>query len=793
MCCSGCAAAAEFIAAQGLDRFYQFRETPVSKPLRDQGEWQVFDRASALRRFTHRRADGTLELGVQLEGLHCAACVWLIESSLRRVPGLLDISVNLAESRAQVHFDPRRVALSTLLSTLARLGYTPHPIGFLESGSDGMSERRAALRRLAVAGLGMMQVMSFAAALYAGALDGMDPAMRVFLRYVSLVVASPVVLYSAQPFFLGAWRGLRRRTLGMDVPVALSIAAAYMWSLWATLVNRGPVYFDSAVMFTFFLLLGRYVELTLRHRAGRQQDSLARLLPDSVLRISGDVTEAVTPQELQPGDLIRVLPGTRLPADGKIATGTSEIDEALLTGESAPRIVQPGSTVCAGTLNLNGILEVRIERVGTGSTLAAVTRLLDRAQAERPPVAALADRVAAWFVGVVLLLAAVAGAYWWRTDPSHAFSVVLAVLVVTCPCALSLATPVALAAAITRLAQSGLLVVHGRALERLATANCVVLDKTGTLTRGQTLLDALTPLGERVDASRCLAVAAALEMHSTHPIAYAFRDVIPAGSVEQPVVSPGRGVEARVGGTRYRIGTLEFAAADLPADSIRFAGPATDSRQSEIFLADEFGLLARFSLTDALRHDAAETLTSLQDLGLVTRIASGDREAIVADYAQQLRISTWQAAMSAADKVALVRRLQQDGGRVVMVGDGINDAPVLAAADVSVALGSGADLAQVSADIVLLGDGLAPLAQAIPAARRMMQIVRQNLAWALVYNLTAIPLAVSGLLQPWTAAIGMSASSLLVVMNALRLVPSRPAASHPKQHPPGPISKVVTA
>jgi P-type Cu2+ transporter len=781
VCCAGCEAAAELILAQGLGRFYEFRDTAaagnaagtspggalLAPPTRD---WTAFDREAALRRYTHLREDGERELLMQVEGLHCAACAWLIENSLHRVPGVSHIQVNTTAARAQLRFDPRQVSLSRVLARIQVLGFTPLPLSFAGSSEDWTLERRAALKRLAVAGFGMMQVMTYAESLYAGAWNGISADLEQFLRFVSLLVATPVALYAAQPFFVTAWRSLRARTPGMDVPVALSIGGAYLWSVVATLRGRGEVYFDSVVMFTFFLLLGRYIEMSLRHRSGLRHDALARLLPDSALRISGGTAERVTLDELRAGDCIRVPPGERVPADGEVLSGETEVDESLLTGESAAQPRGPQQRLRAGTLNLTGAIELRVACIGQDTTLAAVARLLERAAGSRPRVADLADRVAVWFVSAILLLAAITAAYWLHVDAQRAFPTVLALLVVTCPCALSLATPAALAAATARLARGGLLVTRGRALEQLARADRIVFDKTGTLTRGEARLEAVTLLSARARREQCLAIAAALESRSGHPLARAFAKFAPATGVDRVRCVAGRGVEGYVDGVRYRIGRSEYVLEGCSVGAERTPPTAATQLHTSVMLGDASGLLAEFRLTDAVRSDARTTLARLRSLGLSPQIASGDHAGAVAHIARALEAPIAAAGMTAADKLALVQSLQSEGHRVVMVGDGVNDAPVIAAADVSVAIGSGTDLAKVSADIVLLGQGLGPLALAVETSRRMMRIIRQNLVWAAFYNATAVPLAAAGWLKPWMAAVGMSASSLLVVLNATRLL-----------------------
>jgi len=773
-CCGGCAAATGLIFAQGLERYYSFRTASDQAPRYEQRNWSIYDRDRALRSYTHVREDGERELSLQIDGMHCAACAWLLDSSLRQLDGIRDIQVNAGSARAEVRFDPAQVSLSRVLERIYALGYEPRPLSFTSGVPPWVAERRTALKRLAVAGFGMMQVMTYAVSLYAGALDGIAPDLEQLLRFVSLLVSTPVVLYAAQPFFITAWRGLRMRTLVMDLPVALSIAAAYLWSVWSTLRGRGAVYFDSAVMFTFFLLLGRFVEMSLRNGFGLQQDAIARLLPESILRITATGEEHVIPDELCAGDRVRILPGERVPADGEILCGRTEIDESMLTGESLPRARGAGENLIAGTLNLANAVDMRITRVGQDSTLAAVSRLLERARASRPHIAEAADAVAVWFVAGVLVLAVIAALYWLHADATRAFPTVLAVLVVTCPCALSLATPAALAAATTQLARTGLIVRRGRALETLARADCVVFDKTGTLTFGQPVLTEKHLLRASASRERCLAIAAALERHSGHPIARAFAKQSPALGISEVSSCSGLGIEGRIGDQRYRVGRAEYVR-DLCATPV--AAPQIAEGRSSIFLGDTVGLLAEFVLCDALRADARIAVQQLRRLGLEPLIASGDRTAVVARVARQLDGPRSLGDLRAADKLTYVRSLQAQGRIVAMVGDGVNDAPVLAGADVSVAIGGGTDLAKVSADIVMLGEALAPLPAGIETARRCMRIIRQNITWAVLYNAAAVPLAACGWLQPWMAAIGMSASSLLVTLNAMRLLrPPRSAS-----------------
>jgi Cu2+-exporting ATPase len=790
VCCPGCRAVAEFIRDSGLEDYYDFRTEPglkpeAAEPAAVRPEWLAFDRPALQERLSAELPEGRREVTLLVEGVRCAACSWLIERAAGNLNGVEEIQVNPATARARVIWQPATLPLSRLLDTLARLGYRPHPVTPEAATGIALKERRAAMRRLVVAGLGMMQVMTYAVSLYAGAWQGMSDEIREFLRLVSMVVATPVLIYSGAPFFVGAWRDLAARRPGMDVPVALALALAYGASLYNGLRGSGEVYFDSVTMFVFFLSLGRFVEMSARHRAGDVADALARLSPSTALRLEAGAAEPVPVAlaELAPGDRLLVRSGDPFPADGVVSRGRAEVDESLLTGESRSVQRAPGETVVGGSLNVGDPVEMTVERTGQDTVLSHMTRLLDRAQASRPALARSADRLARWFVAGVLVTAAGVATFWWLKDPAMAFPTALAVLVVTCPCALSLATPTALTAATSRLAALGLLVTRGDALEKLARADRLVLDKTGTLTEGRVRIAEVRPLRD-VPAARCRRLAAALEVGSEHPIARAFED--PAGLVATDVrVLPGRGVEGTVAGRGYRLGSPDFiasAAVALPPDA-------------SVLLSDDDGPLAAFVLADPLRTDAAATVDAVRRRGLGIEILSGDVAPIVTRIAGEVGIRDWRAALRPADKLARIRELQEAGSKVAMVGDGINDAPVLAGADVSIAMGEGAPLAQSSADMILLGRTLAPLALGLDVAGRTLAVIRQNLAWALSYNAVALPLAATGHVAPWMAAIGMSASSLVVVLNSTRLgraVSRQGTAAAPREASPRAVSATGT-
>jgi Cu2+-exporting ATPase len=716
---------------------------------------------------THPKFSNAL---LAVEGMHCAACAGRIEKALRSLEGVERAAVNVAAHRLHVTWDGARVSQSRLLQVVSDLGFTLRELDDADAIGRRRVEKRTALKRIAVAGLAMMQVMTFAVALYAGDWEGMEAHYASFLRLVSMLVTLPVVLYSAAPFFSAAWRDLARRRVGMDVPVSLAILLAFAASVFNTLRGSGEVYFDSVTMFVFFLLLGRFVEMQARHHAGSVTQAMAAALPRAALRLRDCRTESVELHALQAGDTVVVPAGAVIPADGTVVLGTSRVDESLLTGESTPVACTPGRNVIGGSLNVGSPLQVKLSAVGADTVLSHIVRLLERAQSERPRIALAADRAATHFVAWILGAAVIVCALWLWLDPPRAFPATLALLVVTCPCALSLATPAALAAATSHLARSGLLVTRADAIERLAQARHAVFDKTGTLTQGAPAIARSHVIGQ-LPLDRCQAIAAALEASSEHPLAAAFRD----STLELPVVGSvkvesGYGISGVVDGERYRIGRLDFVEAIASARTIHRA-PAT-----AIFLGSTSGLLAAFEMNDALREGAGDAVRALEQLGVSTHMASGDHAETVRRVADQLGIGSWRARLTPEDKLQYIRGLDRARGGVAMIGDGINDAPVLGAASVSIAIGSGSALAQASADLVLTSKSLLAIPAGVAIARQALAIMRQNLAWAAAYNLAAIPLAAMGYIAPWAAAIGMSASSILVVLNAWRLAARRTAA-----------------
>ncbi|MFA7269462.1 MAG: heavy metal translocating P-type ATPase [Sterolibacterium sp.] len=778
MCCAGCQAVAQAIVANGLDDYYRQRDALPESPreampavLQDAG---LFDHPEVQKDFVQAVGAYEREISLILEGITCAACIWLNEQHLARQPGITGVAINYATRRARVRWDERRTKLSAILEAIAAIGYRAHPYDPLRSELLAQKERRAALWRLFVAGFGMMQVMMYAVPVYLANDGDMTPDIEQLMRWASLVLTLPVILYSAAPFFRSAWRDIRLARVGMDVPVALGVGSAFAASCWATLSASGAVYFDSVTMFLFLLLGGRYFEMMARQKATRGIETLARALPTFASRLDSFpslAAQRVAVAELLVGDIVLVQPGEVIAADGVIIQGSSAADESVITGESAAVAKQTGDTVIGGSVNVSSPLAVRVEKVGADTRLATIQRLVERATAEKPQLVEMADRIAVRFIGALLVLALLSGVVWYVVEPQRALWIFVAVLVVSCPCALSLATPAALAVATGALARLGVMVTRGHAIEVLARADHFVFDKTGTLTQGRLTLVETLALGSMSEAA-ALTMAATLEQGSGHPIGRALREAagaVPFDPPENLHTLTGQGVEAHLGGMVVRIGTPGFAGAlhgePLPEAALRWS----EAGGSVVALANARGWLALLRFQDSLRPQAAALIGALRATGVKLSILSGDTPSAVDEVAAQLGVTDALGGQTPEAKHAFITRLQSRGAIVAMVGDGVNDAPVLAQAQVSIAMGSGTDLARQQADIVFLAEDLLHLAQGVKLSRQALRIVRQNLAWAFAYNLLAIPLAMLGIVTPWMAGIGMSMSSLLVVLNALRL------------------------
>jgi len=780
-CCHGCLAVCRAIVDAGLEDYYRHRTDPAVSASRELlpdflDQIELFDRPEIQQDFVTPVGDSR-EAALLLDNIRCPACLWLNERHLRGLPGVLDVHIDDTTQRARVRWDPETIRLSDILRAITAIGYIAHPYDATRSEQLNRLRRRRSTERLLFAGLVGMLVMNFSLATYlmgeTGA-AGELPLWIVVGRWSNLLLALLLLAYPGQEFFAGAWSDLRHRRLGMDVPVVLGLSAAFLGSLHATVTGRGEVYLDSIAMFIFFLLLARRYELRGKLTAADRIDRLARVTPGTASRLGGDGNvDEVPVDELVAGDCIRLLPGATLPVDGMVVHGISSFDESLLTGEAQPVLHQPGDAVIAGSVNGDQPVTLRVTHALQQSAVSEIRRLVERGLEQRPRYAVLAERVASGFVAVLLLIATVTALYWWQTDSANWLSSTIAVLIVTCPCALALATPVALAVSAGRFIDLGVMPLRMRALDALARADLFVFDKTGTLTRGRPAVAEVLPTAE-LDADTCLRHAAVLAAESAHPVAHALRERVPRPGLVAAAVQnvPGAGIMACISGRQWRLGKPRFAADASAYDDATRTVIANARARGQLIsvLANDAGVQAVLSFDDPLRPGVEHMLAGLQDSGVRDIvILSGDADDSVQRLARQLGIDEAHGGQSPAAKLAWTQAQQVQGRQLAMFGDGINDAPTLAAADISISFAEATDLANSSSDFLVLGDDAGALLAARQLARQTRRNIMQNFAWAATYNLCAVPFAAAGLIPPWGAAIGMSLSSLLVVMNALRL------------------------
>ncbi len=748
--------------------------------LDDPREWAQFSQVDP-------QDEGCWSSSVVFEGMHCAACAITIEEALLRVPGVRAVQVSAASHRGRVRWSAGQTRPSQWMQASAAAGYTAVPANDAQAHERRRRDARRMVWRVAVAGLCMMQVMMYATPAYLATPGDISPDMLHLLRWASWVLSLPVMLFACTPFFSAAWQDLRQRRIGMDLPVAIGMLGTFVVSSLGTFEPDGPfgaeVYFDSLTMFVFFLLMGRWMELRMRDRTAGALEAVLNRLPESVRRrMAQGGWERVSIRALAVGDVVEVLPGEAFPGDGTVLAGLTEVDEALLTGESRPLGRQSGDAVIAGSHNLSGRVEVRVEQVGAATRYARIVALMESAAIHKPAMAALADRLAKPFLIAVLLTAAAAGIAWWPQGPGHAIMVAVAVLVVTCPCALSLATPAAMLATAGALARSGVLVRRLQALHSLAEVDTVVFDKTGTLTLDSFSVAAVH-VREGLSEDEAWILAERMAVSSLHPVSRALaaqarerRRARGEGGDLPALAEPWSFTEVPGQGVLAQATAAQSGRQQLRWGSARFCqAPALPHERLQVSLADERGWLASFELQETVRPEAATVVRALQQRGLAVQVLSGDAPLAVARVAEALGIRDHRGACSPQDKLQAIEWLQRQGHRVLMVGDGLNDGPVLAGADVSFALGQALALTQSKADMVLMSGRLDLLDSTMARSRQTLRVVRQNLAWSVVYNAACVPLALAGWLPAWAAGLGMAMSSLLVVLNALRLSSPLPA------------------
>ncbi|WP_281561560.1 heavy metal translocating P-type ATPase [Thalassomonas sp. RHCl1] len=770
MCCIGCQAVAQTIVDNNLTEYYRFRTEPANKgaalvPEQLQRH-QLLDDENLQHDFIYQD-ENSKEAILTVDGISCAACAWLIEMQLDKVPGLISVNVNATTQRARVQWADDKVKLSEILSTLDSIGYHALPFKASLVEEKNKAQSKAFIKRLGISGILMMQVMMIAIGLYFGAFSDMSAHNLVYLRWASFLLTIPVVTYGAFPFYLGAVNTLKLKRLSMDVPVSIAIILSFIASGWATISQQGEVYFESVSMFTFLLLVGKFLEFRARARAAEVSANLLKLMPMTATKLELEDNNSkevlVSAKSLQALDKVIIKPGEVVPADGTIVSGQSQLNEAMLSGEQLPLDKGVGDNIFAGTINGDGNLTMEVKQDVNHSFLSQLIRLSESTQAHKPKLARLSDQIAQYFVAIILLTAIGTAYYWHQHMPEEAFWITLSVLVATCPCALSLATPTALTCGTTRLNRDGIMVKSGHVMETIPQIDCYAFDKTGTLTTGEFEITrvALPGTGDGQDQEQALKIAAALEAYSQHPLAKPFaqyRDF--SYQIRDAKVHPEAGISGMVNGKSYRVGKVSWLLSAKELEQYRDA-------QCVLMADDE--LIAAFYLEDKIREDAGQLLSALKEIGTKTMMLSGDSASGCDSVSRQLPLDQVSSGLSAEDKMAIIKTEQQSH-TVAMVGDGVNDTPVFGAAHVSIAMGSGTDVAKSGADVILLSNRLSSVSTLKTLAIKTRKIIFQNYAWAFGYNAIVLPLAVAGLITPYMAVIGMSASSILVITNSLRLL-----------------------
>ncbi|MBD0409586.1 heavy metal translocating P-type ATPase [Pseudoalteromonas distincta] len=763
MCCIGCQAVAQNIVDQGMTDYYKYRTVRAGKVEQLVPEQLAFiksyDNEDIQDEFIATN-DNISEVLLSVEGITCAACAWLIEKQLLNLKTVKRVDVNTSTNRAMIQWDKTSTPLSEIITSLAKIGYKAYPFQSDIEAQQKQQTAKAYIRRLGVAGLMTMQVMMFAFAMYFGMFSGMDSNFEQYFRWISLVLASPVILYSALPFLTNAINGLKAKQLNMDLPVSLAIFGAFGASCYATFMQVGEVYFESVCMFTFLLLLGKYLEFRARLKASEFTANLQKLLPLTARTINDSGEELIiAAKKLKLNDVVLIKAGETIPADGELIKGKTTVDESMMTGEHQPVTKFIGHNVYAGCVNHDGVIEIKINKIGQNTLLNQIIRLQHNALTKRPKLVEITDKVAQWFIACLLIFASLTAIGWYQIDPEHAFWITISVLVATCPCALSLAIPTALTCAVATLTRKGVLIKQAHVLETLSQITLFAFDKTGTLTQGKFSLDEVDILDKQYTKAQVLDIAAMLERYSEHPIASAFDEITPAHhNINNVEVHPGLGISAQDATNHYAIGKSGWFGFDSKKSNA----------QASLYINKQ--VVARFYFIDKVKNDAKKLIGSLQSQNLTCHMLTGDASDAGQKVAKQLNLESVQSGCSPQDKQTAVEKWASQNEVVAMVGDGVNDSPVFASAHLSIAMETGADISKNSADVVLLNSDLASIDHLLNVAKQTRRIIKQNLALSLLYNASILPLAAMGLVAPWMAVIGMSASSIIVISNSLRLL-----------------------
>ncbi|PKG82197.1 copper-translocating P-type ATPase [Colwellia sp. 75C3] len=785
MCCIGCQSIAKTIVENGLTQYYTVRTEPAHKgqalvPEQLQKN-KLLDEAVLQSEFIYQD-EGCKEAILTIDGISCAACAWLIEMQLDKLNGLLSINVNATSQRATVRWQDDAVKLSDILLAIEHIGYQALPFKANDAEIRNKKQSKEFIKRLGISGILMMQIMMIAVGLYFGAFADMTEHNKIYLRWVSFLLAIPIVFYGALPFYTGAIKAIRAKRLSMDVPVSIAIILAFFASAWATITQQGEVYFESVSMFTFLLLIGKFLEFRARSHAAQVSANLLKLMPMTATKVisSNNNLNAqeqkkevlVAAKQLIQGDVVIIKPGEVVPADGIITSGLSQLNEAMLSGEQLPISKTVNDKVFAGTINGDGNITVLVKQASNQSFLSQLIRLSEQSQAHKPKIAQLSDRIAQYFVALILLTSIATAIYWQQHLPEEAFWITLSVLVATCPCALSLATPTGLTCATTRLNRAGIMIKGGHVMETMPQINCFAFDKTGTLTTGEFTISKVELLDQSslYNKEQILAIAAALEAHSEHPIAKPFtehRDY--SLTANQVKVHSGQGVSGTINNIDYAIGKYTWLQRLASLGNLQTESSEINVNSASCILMANNKPIAAFYLVDKIRDDAFDTLTTLNKKNK-TLLLSGDSQIACNTLKESLPVNSVFGGLSAQDKMQHIRDAQAQDYTVAMTGDGVNDSPVFGAAHISIAMGCGADITKSGADVILLNNKLSSINTLIQVSHRTRRIILQNYLWAFGYNAIVLPLAVAGYITPYMAVIGMSASSILVITNSLRLL-----------------------
>lgn len=797
MCCIGCQAIAKTIVENGLAQYYTVRTEHAHKaqalvPEQLQKN-KLLDEAVLQSEFIYQD-EGYKEAILTIDGISCAACAWLIEMQLDKLNGLLSINVNATSQRATVRWQDDAVQLSDILLAIESIGYQAMPFKANDTEIKNKKQSKEFIKRLGISGILMMQVMMIAVGLYFGAFADMSQHSKIYLRWVSFILTIPIVFYGALPFYTGAIKAIKAKRLSMDVPVSIAILLAFFASAWATMTQQGEVYFESVSMFTFLLLIGKFLEFRARSHAAQVSANLLKLMPMTASKVvisNNNVTLSdniqsidlannnlqtteiiVAAKQLVQGDIIIIKPGEIVPADGIITSGLSQLNEAMLSGEQLPISKTVNDKVFAGTINGDGNIIVQVKQASNQSFLSQLIRLSEQSQAHKPKIAKLSDKIAQYFVALILLTSIATAIYWQQHMPEEAFWITLSVLVATCPCALSLATPTGLTCATTRLNRAGIMIKGGHVMETMPQINCFAFDKTGTLTTGEFTISNVELLDKNSSYSQeqILALAAALEVHSEHPIAKPFSEHRDYNlTAKQVTVHSGQGVTGTINNIDYAIGKATWLEELASLATFQTVSSKLNVNSASCILMANKKAIAAFYLVDKIRDDAFETLTTLNKKNK-TLLLSGDSQIACNTLTKALPVNSVFGGLSAQDKMQYIKDAQAQDYKVAMVGDGVNDSPVFGAAHISIAMGCGADITKSGADVILLNNKLSSINTLIQVSHQTRRIILQNYLWAFGYNAIVLPLAVAGYITPYMAVIGMSASSILVITNSLRLL-----------------------